>query len=167
MFKLHCGFSLMIRLWHRQSLVSVTFFWGEGHKLWLKKNQFVCVVSSLLHRLFSSWSKWGLLSSCGAGASEQGGPFCHGAQDRGRTGFSNWHVGSAVASWALGYTLNSCGAQTCPLQHTGSSQVQGSNPCLLHWQADSLLLSHQGSPCFCDFCIFPIAIFGIVNWYKI
>ena len=23
---------------------------------------------------------------------------------------------------------------------------QGSNPCLLHWQADSLLLSHQGSP---------------------
>ena len=22
---------------------------------------------------------------------------------------------------------------------------QGSNPCLLHWQADSLLLSHQGS----------------------
>ena len=22
----------------------------------------------------------------------------------------------------------------------------GSNPCLLHWQADSLLLSHQGSP---------------------
>ena len=23
---------------------------------------------------------------------------------------------------------------------------QGSNPCLLHWQADSLPLSHQGSP---------------------
>ena len=24
--------------------------------------------------------------------------------------------------------------------------TQGSNPCLLHWQADSLLLSHLGSP---------------------
>ena len=24
---------------------------------------------------------------------------------------------------------------------------QGSNPCLLHWQADSLPLSHEGSPC--------------------
>ena len=24
--------------------------------------------------------------------------------------------------------------------------TQGSNLCLLHWQADSLLLSHQGSP---------------------
>ena len=24
---------------------------------------------------------------------------------------------------------------------------QGSNPCLLHWQVDSLPLSHQGSPC--------------------
>ena len=23
---------------------------------------------------------------------------------------------------------------------------QGSNPCLLHWQADSLLLNHQGNP---------------------
>ena len=25
--------------------------------------------------------------------------------------------------------------------------VQGSNPCLLHWQVGSLPLSHQGSPC--------------------
>ena len=47
------------------------------------------------------------------------------------------------------------------LQHTGSVVVahwiscsvacgifpgQGQNPCLLHWQADSILLSHQGSP---------------------
>ena len=26
---------------------------------------------------------------------------------------------------------------------------QESNPCLLHWQADSLPLSHQGIPCIC------------------
>ena len=36
---------------------------------------------------------------------------------------------------------------------------QGSNPCLLHWQADSQPLHHQGSPrvCFlfsCKFCLF-------------
>ena len=28
---------------------------------------------------------------------------------------------------------------------------QGSNPCLLHWQVDSLPLSHQGSPILCLF----------------
>ena len=31
-------------------------------------------------------------------------------------------------------------------QHVGSSPDCGSNPCLLHWQADSLPPSHQGSP---------------------
>ena len=31
---------------------------------------------------------------------------------------------------------------------------QGSNLCLLHWQMDSLLLSHQGSPC-------PLLLIGI------
>ena len=30
----------------------------------------------------------------------------------------------------------------------GISPIQGSNPCLLHWQADSLPLSHQGSSVF-------------------
>ena len=28
---------------------------------------------------------------------------------------------------------------------------QGSNPCLLHWQVDSLLLSYQGSPSYTSF----------------
>ena len=31
-------------------------------------------------------------------------------------------------------------------QACGIFSNQGSNPCLLHWQADSLPLSHQGSP---------------------
>ena len=31
------------------------------------------------------------------------------------------------------------------LWHVGSSLSQGSNPCLLCWQADSLPLSHQGN----------------------
>ena len=43
----------------------------------------------------------------------------------------------------------------CPGKNTGVGchfllqgifPIQGSNPCLLHWQVDSLLLSHQGSP---------------------
>ena len=34
----------------------------------------------------------------------------------------------------------------CHFLLQGIFQTQGSNPCLLHWQADSLPLSHQGSP---------------------
>ena len=30
--------------------------------------------------------------------------------------------------------------------HSSIFTAQGSNPCLLHWQVDSLLLSHLGSP---------------------
>ena len=48
---------------------------------------FGCAGSSLLHGLFSSRSKQGLLSSCGAQASRC---FSHcGAQALGLTGFSN------------------------------------------------------------------------------
>ena len=77
----------------------------------------------------------------------------------------------AVASRVVGHRLYSLQASTvvahgslsaaCGLWSNGSIVVvhrlscstacgifldQGSNPCLLHWQADSLLLSHQGSP---------------------
>ena len=34
----------------------------------------------------------------------------------------------------------------CYILLHGIFLTQGSNPCLLHWQADSLSLSHQGSP---------------------
>jgi len=33
----------------------------------------------------------------------------------------------------------------CHFLLQGNFLTQGSNPCLLHWQVDSLLLSHQGS----------------------
>ena len=33
---------------------------------------------------------------------------------------------------------------------------QGQNPCLLHWQADSLLLSHQGNPVGCLYIQFTV-----------
>ena len=34
----------------------------------------------------------------------------------------------------------------CHFLFQGIFPTQGSNPCLLHWQADSLPLNHQGSP---------------------
>ena len=50
---------------------------------------------------------------------------------------------SSCGSRALTHKLDSCGPQAC-----GVFPDQESNPCLLHWQADSLSLSHQGSPKF-------------------
>ena len=79
---------------------------------------------------------WGLFSSCG----EQGLLFrcCAGfslrwlllSQSRGCR-----HAGSVVVAHRL----------ICSLGY-GIFLDQGSNLCLLHWQADSLPLSHQGSP---------------------
>ena len=66
---------------------------------------FVCVVSLLLHGLFSSCSKRGLLSSCGTWASHCGGFSC-------------------CRSWALGSSgLSSCGSWA--LEHSLSSLVPG------------------------------------------
>ena len=46
-----------------------------------------------------------------------------------------WSIGSAVVAHRLSRPM-ACGIFL----------DQGSNPCLLHWQVDSLPLSHQGSP---------------------
>ena len=88
----------------------------------------------------SSCREWGLLFSCGAWASLSGGFSCCGAQALGR-------VGSVVAArglWSSGSVV---------VAHRLSCSVgcrifldQGSNLCLLHWQADSYPLHHQGSP---------------------
>ena len=53
---------------------------------------------------------------------------------------------NSCGSQALEQRLSSCGAWTCCSVAYGIFPDQGSNPCLLHWQADSLPLSHQGSP---------------------
>ena len=47
---------------------------------------------------------------------------------------------------AAGHRLNSCGAWACCSVASGSFLDQGLNLCLLHWQADSYPLCHQGSP---------------------
>ena len=43
---------------------------------------------------------------------------------------------------------------------------QGSNPCPLHWQADSLPLRHQGSPAYFSFMALPSPILGApATWH--
>ena len=53
---------------------------------------------------------------------------------------------SSCGSWALEHRLNSCGhGLSCPV----ACRIfldQEPNPCLLHWQVDSLPLNHQRSP---------------------
>ena len=71
------------------------------------------------------------------------------------------HIAVAPLLWRTGSTarglsschlcapetrLHSCGAQACGSVACGIFPDQGSNPNLLHWQANSSPLSHQGSP---------------------
>ena len=83
----------------------------------------------------------GLPSRLGVRASRCSGFPCWGPRALGRAGFRS------CGSRALEHRLNnSCGAQTRLLHSTRDPPGSGMEPCLLHWQADSLPLSHQGSP---------------------
>ena len=73
------------------------------------------------------------------------------------TGFALWwcllaEIGSRALRLqqlcfsALEHRLKCCDAQANCSLICGIVLTQASNSCLLHWQADSLLLSHQGSP---------------------
>ena len=79
---------------------------------------------SLLRGLFPSCGERGLLSSCGVKASLVAEP-------------GLWETDSIVVVHGL----------ICALAH-GIFPNQEANSCLLHWQADSLPLSHQRSPIF-------------------
>ena len=117
------------------------------------------VGSSLLHAAFSSSSERGLLFVVVRGlliavaslAVEHGLQACR-LQQLWLTGSivqaqQLWHVGSVVVA----HRLQSAGSVV--VAHGLSCSVacgifpdQGSNPCPLHWQADSQPLCHQGSP---------------------
>ena len=56
------------------------------------------------------------------------------------------HMGSVVAAPGLQSTSSVVVVLGLSCSERGLFPDQGSNPCLLCWQADSLLLSHQGSP---------------------
>ena len=97
---------------------------------------------------FSSCSGWEILSGCGAWASHcRGFSRCR-ARAPGHTGISSFStqaqqfqlLGSRAQAQQLRHS------SLAALQHVGSSRNQGSNPCILHWQMDSLPLGHQGSP---------------------
>ena len=53
---------------------------------------------------------------------------------------------SSRDSWVLEHRLNSGGARARLLRGLWDLPGSGPNPNLLHWQEDSLPLSHQGSP---------------------
>ena len=84
---------------------------------------FGCAGSWLLHAGLLRLQRAGAALCCGARASPCGGFSCCGAG-------------------ALEPGLSRC---TCPVA-CGIFPDQGSNPCPLHWKADSLPLDHQGSP---------------------
>ena len=91
--------------------------------------------SSLQRRLFSSCREWGLLSSWSVRLPIAGASLVveH------RLG----HMGSAVVApefWSAGLIVVAHGL-SCS-EACGIFLDQGSNPCLLHWQVDSLQLSH-------------------------
>ena len=50
------------------------------------------------------------------------------------------------AGWPVSQSVGSRGSRAQLLRGMWDPLDQGSNPCLLHWQEDSLPLSHQGSP---------------------
>ena len=95
--------------------------------------------------LFVGWAGPSLLPGLflvtkSGGCSLDGGFSRCRAQARGRVGFRSWgpRPGSP-GSIAVALGLSCCMAR-------GIVPDQGSNPALLHWQLDSLPLSHQGSP---------------------
>ena len=62
-----------------------------------------------------------------------------------RTGFSFWLLLSCCGARALGpLGFSSCSAPASLLLACGIFPDQGSNSCLLHWQADSFFLFGQG-----------------------
>ena len=97
-----------------------------------------CAGSSLLCGLFSCCSERGLLSSCGARTSDCSGFSCCRALAVGHEGFSSFRP-QALSTGSVVVVL---GLSCSPAR--GIFPDQGLNLCLLHWQADSLPLSHQG-----------------------
>ena len=89
---------------------------------------------------FLSCGKQGLLSTCSALVCHCRGFSCYGAWALGTVGFSS------CGFWALEHRLNIVAHRLTCSMTCGILPYQGSNPCLLHWQVDSLPLSHQGSP---------------------
>ena len=99
--------------------------------------------------IYLFWLFWVFLAVPGLSLVAVGGAIlCCRAQASHRGGFSCWGA-QALGAWVsvvAAHKLGSWGALAfhCSVA-CGSVPDQGSNPCLLHWQADSYPLYHQGS----------------------
>ena len=81
----------------------------------------------------------------------------------GRAGFRS------CSPWDLEHRIGSCGARAFCSMTCGIFPDQGSNPCLLHWQADSLPLSHLGSSLIATnrlvkAMVFPVVMYACKSW---
>ena len=96
-----------------------------------------------------SQQQQGLLSSCGAWASYHGGfSLLWSTGSRARWFHQLWYVSSVVVTPRFESTGSTVVAHR--LHYSMVHRIfpdRRSNPCLLHWQTDTLPLSHQGSPC--------------------
>ena len=107
---------------------------------------FGCVRSSLLCTGFLQLWHAGATLRCGARASHCGGFSCCGARALGlRASVVTAHGLSSCGSRTLECRLSSCGTWA-ELLLMWDFLDQGSNPCPLHWLADSQPLHHQGGP---------------------
>ena len=125
---------------------------------------FGCAGSSLLHGLCSSCGKWELLPIAMHGLLVAVASLV--VEQRLQ---QLWHVGSGCCSQAPGHRLDSCGAPAELLHSMRDFPSQGSKPCLLHWQADSLPLSLQGSPLslfFPEKVFFSLHFSMIIFWIQ-
>ena len=105
--------------------------------------------TSSLWGLLCSYDEQGLLSSCSAWTFHCCGFFCWRPWTSGCAGFSScsmWAQWLQLPDPGTGNRLNSCGTQVYLLHSMWYLPGPGLNLCPLHWQADSLPLSHQGSP---------------------
>ena len=108
---------------------------------------FGCVEFSLLCQLFSTCGQQGLLCSCGVWAFHCGGFSCCRAWALGmQASVAVAHGISSCGSWALEHRFSTCSHRLNCSTACRIFPYQGSNLCLLHWHADSLPLSRQGSP---------------------
>ena len=92
----------------------------------------------------------GLLSSCCTPAPHCSGfSCCRACASRAHRLQWLWHMGSVVAAVVPGLQSTSSTVVAHGLSCSETCGVfpdQGSNLCLLHWQAETLPLSHHGSP---------------------
>ena len=132
-----------------------TEFGSESKEL--KKKIFIYFLfgwarSLLMHRLFPSCGEQGLLYSCGVWSSHCGGLSFYSARAPGHTSLTScsmwtqqlWFPGSRAQAqllWGIGSVIVVHGL-SCSMAR-GIFLDQGSNPYLLQWQVDALLLSHQ------------------------